>query len=170
VTDNLLIQSIGLVGVFTSIFANQQKSDKVMLLLLSLGAFIFSLQFYLLDANAGAVMCFLGGTRSFIAAFYKVRWLSYVYTVIYLIAGVFVVNTWIDIIPLLGGILFSISSFILSGLKLRISIFLAFSCWLTYSIIIGSWGAIISESFQLISSAIGMYRLYLRPKNHKEKQ
>lgn len=161
--SEIFVQIIGFIGVLCAIIAYQQKSDKRLFLLSSLEAAIFALQFYMLGAYAGSIMCALGSTRSLTAAFFRHKILSIIFPLIYIIFGISTIETTLDAVPLVGGIIISASAFLLTGLKLRISFFIAFSCWLYYSIMIGSYGAIITESMHLISNLIGMYRLFIKP-------
>lgn len=160
-SEAVLIQAVGLIGSAVVITAFAQKSDAHFKMVMTLGAFVFAAHFALLGAYAGAAVSIINGLRSGLSIkFHKSNGLLAVFLILYVLAGIYVYETPIDLFPLFSSVLVTIGFFKLSGIKLRILCLITESSWLVYSVIMKSLGGFITNVFVLSANAITIYRLF----------
>ncbi len=67
-------------------------------------------------------------------------------------------NLVIELLPVIGMLALNIGYRLKDSAKIRRCGLISSPAWLIYNIVAGSWGAIICESFTLISIFVGMLR------------
>jgi len=166
---DIITQSIGILASALVICSLLQKSDNNFKIWIALGATIFAVHFALLGAYAGAVVAILNATRTLLSMkFHNANKLLYFFLTLYVIVGIFICDTVIDMLPLFAGALSTIALFKLSGLKMRIAFIITEVGWLTYGIFVQSIGSIINNSFALCANMLTIYRMR-KDKNHDQK-
>ena len=160
----ILAQAFGLASMLVSIWSQQWKDRKMMLILFIVSNLFNAGHFYLLNALTGAAMSFIGAARFGVSIFsIHKAWL-----VTFLIINTIATYMFFEGIVLSGTSFFAatfiiLSSFLKSDHWMRVSIILGSFGWLVYGGLIGSIIAIFSGAFFFLSSVIGWYRYVYIP-------
>lgn len=171
--DQIIAQAVGIVAMFFMIFSFQQKKTGGILVFQMIGTLLFSVNFLLLGEYIGCILNFLGFLRSIL--FLKKKewhtdnnlWLAiftagyvgaYVLTFTVFGAELTVPNLILQCLPVLGMFFGHLSLRCEDPAKLR-KIFLASACsWLIFNVIVVAIGAILCESFNIVSILVAMAR------------
>ena len=161
-----LAQIIGIVASALIISAFAFKSDHSYKYFVMLGAAMFALHFYLLGALVAVFVNIINATRTASSIkFHRSNYLLIFFIFCYLIIGFFVYETPRDMLPIFSGCLSSFAMFKLSGIKLRLCMYISAISWIFYAISVFSIGGIITETFIIIINSITIYRLFKDKKN-----
>ncbi len=166
-------QIIGIVAMTFNILSYQGKSQKTVLLLQLLGSTLFAVNFLLLGAAVGGIMNIIAVIRAgvflyrdkfkadsvywftaFIASYIAVYVLNF--TVFGKEATVF--NLIIELLPVIGMISITVGYRLKDSAGIRKCGLVNSPSWLIYNISAGSWGAILCETFTLVSIFVGIFR------------
>ncbi len=159
-TPDLFIQLLGLIGSALIIGAFCFKADNHYKYLIMAGNVAFSAHFFLLDAYAGAIVNIINIFRMGLSIkYHKSDLLMGGFIAIYVGVAFLTYETVYHILPVVSGIVGSVAVFKLSGIKMRLLMYIGSVSWLTYDIIFKSIGGIITELFAMCTNAITIYRL-----------
>ncbi|MBQ8359852.1 MAG: YgjV family protein [Oscillospiraceae bacterium] len=172
--DQFIAQAIGIVAMVFLVLSFQMKTPKGILLLQSIGAFLFSVNFFLLKQYIGSMLNVLAFVRA-ILLFHKEKlhtdsnfWLM-VFGAGYIGAYILTFTVFGEVFDLGNAVLqcLPVLGMFCSHLALRAAdakiirrISLASSvCWLIYNGVAAAIGAIACEAFNLVSILVAMVRL-----------
>ncbi len=169
----IIAQIIGVFAMLFNILSYQGKNPKTVITLQLCGATFFSVNFLMLGATVGGILNIIAAFRALVFFFRdkfkadKISWfiafiLSYisVYILNFTVFGKepTAFNLVIEILPVIGMLALNIGYILKDSAKIRRFGLISSPAWLIYNIIAGSWGAIICETFTLVSIFIGMFR------------
>lgn len=164
-TNEIIVQAIGLLAVVCFIFSFQIKSNKALFLCQMAGSALFCLQYLLLGAITGCFSYLAAIIRNIMLSnLQKAQWLrwkgwAWIFSGI---AVVIMVGTWHGFASILPTIAFIAGSFALwtdNAQKIRFYNLICISpAYLAYGIYAGSIGAILNEIFILSSIVLSIYR------------
>ncbi len=169
----IIAQIIGVIAMMFNILSYQGKKPKTVITLQLCGATFFSINFLLLGAAVGGILNILAAIRALVFFFgdkLKANRISWLITFIASYISVYILNFTvfgkqptafnliIEILPVIGMLALNIGYRFKDSAKIRRCGLISSPAWLIYNIVAGSWGAIICESFTLISIFVGMFR------------
>lgn len=155
----LFVQAISIIAMAIDVSATLNKSDKKLVGLHCLGAFLFSIHFFLLGAMPGALTAIISSTRSGVSLFTKSKVFAYGFLALYSILIFIIPQSYIEALPFIAGILFTVGIYFLEGIKMRILFLITFMLWVIYSLYVFSVGGIILFTIMLITTNITIYRI-----------
>lgn len=169
----IIAQIIGFVAMAFNIVSYQGKKQSTVILLQFFGGTLFAVNYLLLGATVGSILNIIGALRAVLFLFKdklktdRLPWFiafvaSYI-TVYILNFTVFgkeptALNLFVEILPVVGMVALTIAYRLKNASDVRKFGLISSPAWLTYNIVVGSWGAILCEIFTLISILIGMIR------------
>lgn len=158
--NQYFIQIIGIIASSFIISGFGSKSDVKFKLLMVIGNIFFAAHFFMLGAFTAVGIDLINAARNAISIkFNKSKSLGFLFCALYLFIAFFTYETKIDIFPTLGAIIATLAIYNLSGKYLRYAMYLSSSLWLSYGIIINSWGTIITETFNILANTATIWRL-----------
>ncbi len=162
---DLFIQAIGFMGLFCFLISYQMKSNKVLFLLQLIGSALFCSQFFLMSALSGCLSLALNMVRN--ALLYKqdtFQWAKSKWVAVFLcfLFAIVLLITWdgpISLLAFTASVVSTVGYWTNNARNIRLSNLLCASpCWMTYDILVGSWGGIISEGLTMLSILVSIYR------------
>jgi hypothetical protein len=172
-TYEIVAQAIGIVAMAFNILSYQGKKQKTIILLQLFGGTLFAINYLMLGASVGGILNIIGAVRAIVFLFKdklkadKLPWFivfiaSYimVYILSFTVFGkeVSAFNLIIEVLPVIGMVALNIGFRMKNASDVRKLALISSPSWLTYNIVIGSWGAILCEIFTLISIFVGIFR------------
>jgi len=155
----IIAQAFALASMLVSIWSQQCKTRKAILILFIVANLLNAAHFHLLGAITGVAMALIGAVRFGVNIFSTHKlWLVF-FLVINTVATYLVFEGWIlSGTSYLAATFIIISTFLTSDHWMRTSIILGAFGWLVYGVLIGSVVAIISGAVFFISIITGWYR------------
>ncbi|PZQ44313.1 MAG: YgjV family protein [Micavibrio aeruginosavorus] len=163
-TTEIIAQTIGFVAFALGVASFLQKKDINLKILLMIQAMTLCVHFILLGRYTGAVAVFITGVRNGLSLFGWAKKLAPLFYLSVLGFGWYTFDEWIDIFPILAGLIGTTAFFFLSGIRMRLTLVISSSMWLTHNILVGSIGPSIMEGFMVCA---GLYRAYRLNIEHK---
>lgn len=159
-----LAQVISLIGIAINIACMQLKEKRRILFFLMITNFLFALNFALLQAYSGALICLVAGIQTFLTYTYQTKnkefpkILIFVFLVISIVCGLLSYETNLDILPMISSVLYTLSIIQKKEKHLRVISLLNILVWIIYDFIVGAVAAGISNVFLSISTIIAIIR------------
>lgn len=172
-TNEIIAQAVGIVAMAFNILSYQGKKQSTVILLQFFGGTLFAINYLMLGATVGSILNIVGAVRAIVFLFKdrlktdRLPWFiafvtSYVtvYILNFTVFGkeVTALNLFIEILPVIGMVALTIAYRMKNASDVRKFGMISSPAWLTYNIVVGSWGAILCEIFTLISILIGIFR------------
>ena len=163
----MIVHIVGIIAMLCIIFSVQMKhKDKFLILQIS-GALFFGIYFILLGGYAGgitnAILVFQG-----LIAFYFLKqdqtvpkYIIGILLSITFISSLYVVNSFLDVLPLLGVVISLIIYLQSSEQRIRL-LSLILAVWIPYNIYFEAHFSLITSIFFLVSTLIAIYRYDLK--------
>ncbi len=187
-----IAQAIGFFALLLGVSAFLQKSDLAFKRGMTIFCLVEAIHFFLLTAYSASFGCFVNGTRSFASSktrskavmtfFLVFLWsvgclsiASFDMTLIqqtYAEGGtsglvhLFFFDQPIKLFPLLGSTIGTIGLFLLSGIKLRIAVFICSFLWFVHNVAAISIGPSIMEAVFMMINARTIYGLWKKSKQN----
>lgn len=166
---HLLAQVIGILAMAIIILSFQFKTKRYVLLMQLIGAGLFAVNMFMLDAVMGGI---LNTIAVFRAAIYMRRnnpkWLNWVFFGLYFVSYLLtftifgkaptLVNFLVEILPLIGMVAMTIAFSKTDTKIIRICGLINSPCWLIYNCINFTIGGILCEAVSLLSIVFAMLR------------
>ena len=143
-----------------SVTSIQIKTPKVMRFMFFISSIFRGTHFLLLGSPQAGLVTFLTGIRWFTSIFTHKKKIEALFIIIIIVFGIWQVNTWIGVLPIIAGVLGTMAAFDDSNRKMRIYLIIAMILWVIHNIAIFTPVGIISSVFFLISNMIGYERFY----------
>ena len=172
-TREMIAQAVGIVAMVFNIVSYQGKKQHTVILLQLFGGTLFAINYLMLGAAVGSILNIVGAFRAIVFLFKdklktdRLPWLiafvtSYiaVYILNFTVFGkdVTPMNLLVEILPVIGMVALTVAYRMKNASDVRKFGLISSPAWLTYNIVVGSWGAILCEIFTLCSILIGMFR------------
>ena len=171
--DQIIAQAVGIVAMFFFVFSYQQKNAKGIILWQMIGTLLFTINFFMLGEYLGAILNFIGFVRAVL--FLKkeklhtgsIGWLIG-FTALYLgaYALTFTVfgteptlpNFILQCCPVLGMFFQHLGLRNDDTKKIRMFCLVGSAAWLVYNCVVMAIGALLCETFNIISILVAMAR------------
>ena len=166
---NAIAQFIGFFGFGTSVISFQSKEEQKLYAIQVFMKLFFAVHFLKLGGFAGAALNFIGLVNC--AVYYlksrSVRFLErfsplYWFAAAYLFAGVLTAvlkRDWLELLPAVAAVS---TAFMFDSANVRTikyyQLFIVSPCWMIYNITLLSYSGIITETFNIVSVLIALYR------------
>lgn len=169
----IIAQCIGIVAMAFIILSFQQKKPRNIIAMQLVGSFLFSINFFMIEAYVGALSNAIGAVRGVIYYFkekthadkwYVILAFSLVFALVYpLTFTVFgkpfnLLNALVELLPIIAMIISTISFSKKDAKTLRILNLICSPCWLIYDIVVFTLGGVICEVLSLISIITAIVR------------
>lgn len=165
----VIAQAIGLLASAVVVGSFAHKRDNHLKIWVAVGNIIFALHFFMLGAYTGMLINIINVFRAtFSIKFHKSNKMMCFFMISYLIAGVTIFTSYIDLFPVFSSLLGTYSMFKLSGIKMRLMSLLASSSWLVYATVYQSIGGMITEVSNIILNSSTIFRLRRDNKKHEQ--
>jgi len=165
--SNLAIHIPGFIAMFCIIASIQMKTKEKYLYFQIIGAFSFGAYFLLLNGYTGVLTNLLLCIQALIALYFLKKntdipkWVMITLFSITVLFGFFIIDRWLDLLPLLVAVTTLIIYFQSKEKMIRyLSLILAI--WIPYAIYYNAWFSLITSVFFLVSTLIAIYRYDLR--------
>lgn len=166
-SEHPIWQSIGILWTVVVSWAFLFKKESHFRLLLWVGQWIFATHFLMIWAISWALTFGLSSVRTIWSTYIRKEKIDYfVFIWIFLIFWILRFQSFIDILPMLMGMISTTSLFFFTGLKWRMLFLVSVSGFLVYNIIVWSIGGIINEFLVLAINFITILRMIFQ-KNTK---
>lgn len=157
-------QSIGVLVAVCCIVGTQMKHKWQMLLFSTAANLLNGISFFFLGgALPAALLCWVAVFQTLLFSYQAYRNIpiniveKLIFLAIYLAVGIWKIETYIDILPCMGSVLFVLGTFCKKEQHMRCVYVVSNSVWIAYDIVIMST-AIISQVLSLSSNLIAIYR------------
>ncbi len=169
---DVIVQAIGFIGIGLNIWAIQYNKHWQVILLKTLGSFMFVVQYLLLGAYTGAAMDVIGIIRNvtFILLVRKGKSTTVgivIFSIITVALGVLSWEGYISILAIFAKTITTVAYGIKNARVIRYFNLPSSSCWLVYNLISFSLAGVFNEIFVLCSIAIAEIRFILKQKKLK---
>ena len=164
----ILAQALAFLGAISNMVAMQINKKKSILFCYVLANFLYGTNYLLLGGVTGAIICLVEGFETLINGIIEnngkvvPKWLIGLYFIIALGIGIFTYNTLIDVLAIIGGILYILLISVKKESSIRLLTFILMILWIIYDFIYRSYVAGINDIFILISTMIGIYRFDIK--------
>ena len=177
-------QAIGIIAMCANIISYQFKDKKHVILCQLIGASLFTVNMFMLDAIIGALLNVVAIIRALVymnRARLKIGSpvLCSIFVILYVLSYVLsftvfgkepsALNLVIEMLPVIGMTAFTVGMDGKDAKDIRIYAFINSPCWLIYNCVNFALGGILCEVFSLISNISAFIRYDLKKTNSKEK-
>lgn len=166
-------QIVGFIASAINIFTIQIKQKKQILFGFMTVNLLFAINFILLQSYSGAVICFISAIQTLINYRLEVKqiefpkWLIPIYILVSFFCGIATYQGFIDILPVAGSILYTVSIIQKKEMNLRRITLVNTILWLIYNLLVMAYTSAISEVFFLTSNLIAIYRYDIKKQKEK---
>lgn len=176
-TTELIAQGISIVAMAMNLIAYQQKKQKNVMIFQLLGALLFGINFFLLEAWVGGLLSAVAIIRALVFlqrerlhaehpawffGFSAMSVLSYILSFTVLGTPLKISNLIVELLPVIGVIAVNYSYRLKEAKDIRRYGLINSPLWLVYNVWNFSLGAICCESLSLISIGVGILRFDLK--------
>lgn len=164
----IIAQVLALFGAVSNMIAMQINKKRSILFCYVIANFAYGTNYLLLGGISGAIICIVEGFETLINGIIEDKgkkvpvWLTGIYITITLVIGTFTYNSLIDLLAIIGGILYVLLITVKKESNIRKLTFILMILWIIYDIIYRSYVAAINDTFILISTMIGIYRFDIK--------
>lgn len=161
----IVAQFFGVLVIVANILSMQMKSKKQIILMFILANLFSAINFILLESYSGAIICSFAIIQTLINKIFEnkeqkvPKLVILVYIVISIILGAITFNSFIDIIPIICSILYTMSIIQDKEKNIRRISLANIILWIFYDIVCKAYTAAISDLLMTLSTLVGMYRL-----------
>ncbi len=164
----IVAQLFGILTIISNVIAMQMKNKKQIIFCYILANFFSSINFMLLKSYSGAIICLFAIIQTFINNFFEKNekkmpyTLISLYIIISIILGAITFRTYIDILPIICSILYTLIIIQNKEKNIRKIALINIMIWVVYDILYKAYTASISDSITTISTIIGIYRFDIK--------
>lgn len=169
----IIAQIVGLIASIINILTIQMKDKKNILFGFMSVNILFGINFILLQSYSGAIICFISAIQTLINYRLEIKniefpkWLIPIYIIVSVVCGLATYQGIVDILPVVGSVLYTISIIQKKEMNLRRITLANTILWLVYNLLVMAYTSAISEVFFLTSNLIAIYRYDIK-KNTKK--
>lgn len=129
-----------------------QKDDRRFKLYMSAECLAYVVHFALLGNPTAVASSVVSVSRSVLSLYTKAPWVAFGMVVLNLALGWGLVDVWWNWMPLLASCIGTLALFLLSGIRMRLTMLVGTGCWLVNNILSGSIGGTALELVILITN------------------
>lgn len=152
-------QALGVTGFVMGLWAFAQADDQRMKQILTVATWVFVAHFMLLDAQVAAAVSALTALRVWISTYSR----SYNWMLVFIAAQIglstWLMSDWLEVLPLLNGLLGIFAMFRLAGAPLRLVMVACGLLGVAYNLAIGSVGGSLMDTTVIIMNLATIARL-----------
>lgn len=161
----MVVQLIGLVGVFFILLTFQANKRRTILQLQTVSGLIFTIHYLLLGAATGAWVNLLCSIRNYVfERYHKYVWVYWVALTIFVVVGLLTWKNWTSILPLIGSVFSTTGLWQNQPRRIRLFALTMVPVWFAYNFLNGSYPGMLGDLVTFSSVAVGMYRFDIAPK------
>ena len=170
-----LAQVMAILGILCNIVAMQLNKKKHIMLFYILANWLFAVNFTLLNAYSGAIICFVAGFETFINNIFDFHhkkvpnWLIAIYIMISIGLGCWTFNKFIDVLPIMASIVYIFLINLKKESAIRKFTLMNISLWIIYDFSVKSYSAGINDFLLILSTLIGIYRYDIKKEKGENK-
>ena len=159
-----IAQAFGGIAIALNIIALQINDKNKVFALYVISNIFYALNFILLGALSGAIICLIAAIETFINyMFFKKdkdipRWLILSYIVIAIISGICIYTNIYDILPILSAFAYVAAICKKSNSSIRVFTLVEMSLWIYYDFLVLAYMAGIADLLIVVSSVIGILK------------
>lgn len=155
-----IAQWVGLLAMALSIVVALQTNDKMLIALSFVTISLWATHFYLLGIIPAVVCNAIGAVRCLVTLKWTGWKVGIPFAIAIAIAGYFTYEAPISLLPIVASIVATMGTTLLEGVKMRLSLVVCSSCWLTHNILQGSIGGTIIEVINLCFFSYTIWRMW----------
>lgn len=158
----------GFLVIISNVMAMQMKNKKQIIFCYILANLFSSINFYLLKSYSGAIICLFAIVQTFINNYFEKmkkdvpKVLITLYIIISIILGAITFNKYIDIMPIVCSILYTIIILQKKETNIRKIALINIIIWVLYDILCKAYALVISDLITTVSTIIGIYRFDIK--------
>jgi hypothetical protein len=159
-----IAQFFGILVIISNVLAMQMKKKNQILLLFILANLFSSINFLLLKSYSGAIICVFAIGQTVINKLFENRKNSIpnvvigIYIAISIILGLITFKGYIDVLPIISSILYTITIIQKKEKNIRRITLINIMLWVVYDMFSMAYTAAISDFIMTISTLFGIYR------------
>lgn len=172
----IILNAFGVIAILLKVSEFQLKSRKFIFLFASLSALCW-VMYFLVQGDFVSMfinlICMINIIIFLQRDKYKwanSKWLLYIFIALQLTLGIISFKYWHDIFAIVGGVLTTLSYFVLNKKTYRIINVFNMSCWVSNSISKMYLLALINDSFALVSVIVSIFRFYVFKQDNDSKK
>lgn len=164
----IVAQIFGLLDLVLTWISMQINDKKKIIFLMALVNIFSAICFILLGSISGALICGFAVLQVFInkiceEKFNKVpSWLIAIYIIISVLLGFISFNRYVDIIPIICSVLYSLTIIQGKEKNIRMLSLINILLWVAFDLVYGAYTTVISDFITVISTVVGIYRFDFR--------
>lgn len=164
-------QFFGVLVIISNVIAMQMKKKKQIIFWYVLGNMLSSIMFFLLRRYSGAAICLFAIVQTFINSYFEKneknvpKTIITTYIIISIILGVITFNGYIDIMPIICSILYTIMILQKKESNIRKTALINIIIWGVYDFLSKAYSGMISDLITTIATLVGIYRFDIKEKN-----
>lgn len=153
-------QLFGYAAFVLGVLSFLQKDDRRFKLYMSAECLAYMLHFALLGNPTAVASSVISVARSVLSLYTKAPWVAFVMVALNLALGWSLVDQWWHWLPLLASCIGTLALFLLSGIRMRLTMLLGTGCWLLNNILSGSIGGTALELVILFTNLRTIYAMW----------
>lgn len=157
-------QIFGILVIIANVLSMQMKKKKQIIFMFILANLFSAINFVLLQSYSGAIICIFAIVQTFINKVFEnkdkqvPKIVVGIYIIISIILGAITFKGYIDIVPIICSILYTLTIVQDEEKNIRRISLVNIILWILYDIVCQAYTAAISDSLMTISTIVGMYR------------
>ena len=161
-------QFFGVLVIISNVIAMQMKKKKQIIFWYILGNMLSSIMFFLLQRYSGATICLFAIFQTFINKYFEKKEkdvpkvIITAYIIISIILGVITFNDYIDIMPIVCSILYTIMILKKKESNIRKTALINIIIWGVYDFLSKAYSGMISDLITTIATLVGIYRFDIK--------
>ena len=153
-------QLFGYAAFVLGVMSFLQKDDRRFKLYMSAECLAYVVHFALLGNPTAVASSVISVSRSVLSLYTKAPWVAFSLVALNLVLGWHLVEVWWNWLPLLASCIGTLALFLLSGIRMRLTMLLGTGCWLVNNIFSGSIGGTALELVILATNLRTIHALW----------
>ena len=165
-------QIFGVLVIIANVLAMQMKNKKQIIFMFILANLFSAINFGLLQSYSGMIICIFAIVQTVINKPFEnknkqvPKIIIVIYIIISIILGSITFKGYIDIVPIICSILYTLTIIQNKEKNIRRISLINIILWILYDIVCQAYTAAISDSIMTVSTIIGMYRFDCKKENN----
>lgn len=161
---DIIIQSIGGIGLLCAVIAFQCKQHKNVMLFRTLNEIFFGIQYFCLASYTGVAMNLIGSVRNIIFAIRVKKEKStliwqILFSFMFIVIGLLTTKGIVSVMVILAKVVTTIAYSLKNTKYIRLLTLPTSICWLVYNIVCNSFAGILCEAFTICSIITAIIRI-----------
>ena len=153
-------QLYGYAAFVLGVMSFLQKDDRRFKLYMCAECLAYVVHFALLGNPTAVASSVISVARSVLSLYTKAPWVAFALVALNLALGWHLVEVWWNWLPLLASCIGTLALFLLSGIRMRLTMLVGTGCWLANNILSGSIGGTALEIVILATNLRTIYALW----------